>query len=148
MIETKSVGLEEAQKIIDAMLKYSSVMKTGRPMAHAVVDNAGILVAFARMDGASKIVRRMAENKAYTAMTWKRDTREIEELIKGREKTDIIYFGEPERQAIIPGGCLLKLADGTVVGAVGSSGRTVDEDEEAALVGVEAFKKTSKGLGK
>jgi len=134
MIEGKSLGLEEAQRIVDAMLEYSSETKPGRPMSHAVVDSAGILIYFARMDGASAITRRMAENKAYTAIMWKRDTREVAELLKDRGR-DIVFFGEPDRQAAVPGGVPIKLSDGSMAGAVGSSGRLADEDEEVALVG-------------
>jgi glc operon protein GlcG len=134
MIEGKSLGLEEAQRIVDAMLEYSSETKPGRPMSHAVVDSAGILIYFARMDGASAITRRMAENKAYTAIMWKRDTREVAELLKDRGR-DIVFFGEPDRQAAVPGGVPIKLSDGSIAGAVGSSGRLADEDEEVALVG-------------
>ena len=97
MIEVKSIGLEEARKIIDAMLEYSTVTKPGRPMAHAVVDRAGVLVYLARMDGTSAIVQRMAENKAYTAVMWQRDTREISNLFK---QGDVI----PYRLPIRPGG--------------------------------------------
>jgi len=129
MIEGKSLGLEEAQRIVDAMLEYSSETKPGRPMSHAVVDSAGILIYFARMDGASAITRRMAENKAYTAIMWKRDTREVAELLKDRGR-DIVFFGEPDRQAAVPGGVPIKLSDGSIAGAVGSSGRLADEDEE------------------
>ena len=138
MIETKSLGLEEARKIVDAMLEYASVTKPGRPMSHAVVDNAGLLICFARMDGASTITRRMAENKAYTVIMWQRDTREILEVLK-RGNRDIVYFGEPDRQAVVPGGVPIRSADGSIIGAVGSSGRTADEDEEAALAGAKAL---------
>jgi len=134
MIEIKSLGLEEARRIVDTMLEYSSVTKPGRPMSHAVVDSAGILICFARMDGASAITRRMAENKAYTAIMWKRDTREVAELLKNRGR-DIVFFGEPDRQAAVPGGVPIKSSDGSIAGAVGSSGRLADEDEEVALVG-------------
>ena len=138
MIEVKSIGLEEARKIIDAMLEYSTVTKPGRPMAHAVVDRAGVLVYFARMDGTSAIVRRMAENKAYTAVMWQRDTREISNLFKQGD-VSLLCFGEPDRQAAVPGGVPIRTSDGSMIGAAGSSGRTLDEDEEAALAGVKAF---------
>jgi uncharacterized protein GlcG (DUF336 family) len=139
VIEAKSIGLEEARKVIDAMLEYSTVKKPGPPMAHAVVDRAGVLVCFARMDGAPPLVRRMAENKAYTAMIWQLDTRDILGIMKSDPHVSIAYFGEPDRQAVIPGGVPIKASDGSIIGATGSSGRSPDEDEEAALAGAKAF---------
>lgn len=73
--------LEDAQKVIEAMLKYASKTKPGRGMAVAVVDGAGVLVSFARMDGASPNNVRMAINKAYTAIDWRRDTKTSRELL-------------------------------------------------------------------
>lgn len=140
MIEAKNIGLEEARKIIDAMLEYCTVKKPGDPMAHAVVDSAGVLVCFARMDGTCPIIRRMAENKAYTAIMWRMDTRDLFELRNKDPNMKIECFGEPDRQAVIPGGNLLKTSDGSIVGAVASSGRHFNEDEELALIGVKAFK--------
>lgn len=139
MIETKSIGLEEARKIIDAMLEYSTVTKPGPPVAHAVVDRAGILVCFAKMDGAGAIPRRMAENKAYTAIMWERDTRSVGERLKEIDGS-LLWFGEPDRQTVVPGGIPIRASDNSIIGAVGSSGRHPDEDEEVALVGVRAFK--------
>jgi uncharacterized protein GlcG (DUF336 family) len=139
VIEAKNIGLEEARKIIDAMLEYTTVKKPGDPMAHAVVDNSGVLVCFARMDRTCPIIRRMAENKAYTAIMWRKDTREIFNARNTDPNMKIECFGEPDRQAVIPGGNLLKTGDGYVVGAVASSGRHFDEDEEVALIGVKTF---------
>jgi uncharacterized protein GlcG (DUF336 family) len=139
VIEAKNIGLDEARKIIDAMLEYTTVTKPGDPMAHAVVDNSGVLVCFARMDGTCPIIRRMAENKAYTAIMWHKDTRELFDFRNNDPDMKLECFGEHDRQAAIPGGNLLKTGDGRVVGAVASSGRHFNEDEEVALVGVKTF---------
>lgn len=143
MIETKSIGLEEGRKIVDAMLEYSTT-KEGRPMAHAVVDNAGLLVCFVAMDGASTLVRAMAQKKCYTAMAWKKDTREIiKQLKESKYKTKLVAF-IPEWQAAILGGIPLKTSDNMIVGAVGSAGRLPEEDEEACLTGIKAFEEMIK----
>lgn len=133
-----SLILKQARRIIDAMVEYAST-KPGRPMAFAIVDAAGVLVYFVRMDGATPINRRMAENKAYTAIMFRRDTRATRDLLTnaGQKVAD---FGEPDRLTLIPGGNLIRLKDGCIVGAVGSSGRSEDEDEEVTLVGVRAYK--------
>jgi len=141
------IKLREAQETLNAMYRYAAETKPGRPFSLAVVDAAGILVAFIRMDGASSLTARMAVNKAYTAIDWLRDTKEVREVFfTGEGKRDVAWFGDP-RHAPIPGGVLLKAEDGTVVGAVGTSGRKPEEDEEAARVGEQAYKEMLKGKG-
>lgn len=136
MQEKRSLGLDESRPIVDAVLEAARTTKPGRPMSVGVVDNAGVLICFARMDGASPITARMAVNKAYTSIQWQRDTREVQNMMK--EGRDIAWFGDPDRQAPIPGGILIRSSDGTIAGAVGTSGRTADEDEELALIGAGA----------
>jgi len=141
------ITLEEAQKIVDAMLKFASEEKPGRPSSFAVVDGCGVLASFARMDGGSPLGARVSVNKAYTAIDWKRDTKSIREIFfTGESKRDVAWFGEP-RHAPIPGGVLLKDNDGTIVGAVGTSGRTADEDEELAQIGAKAYQDILKNKG-
>ena len=133
------ITLEEAKKITEAMLKFASEIKPGRPSSFAVVDEAGVLVCFVRMDGGSSLGARVSVNKAYTAIDWKRDTKDIQKIFfSGEAKRDVAWFGEP-RHAPIPGGVLLKATNGNIVGAVGTSGRTADEDEELAQVGVTTY---------
>lgn len=133
------IKLREAKELLEVMLKFASETKPGRPSSFAVVDAAGVLIAFVRMDGASPLTTRMAINKAYTAIDWGRDTREVREVFfTGEAKRDIAWFGEP-RHAPIPGGVLLRTKEHTIVGAVGSSGRTAEEDEELAQVGAKAW---------
>ena len=130
-----SLGLEEGRCIVEAIMEAARTTKPGRPSSAAVVDNAGVLIYFARMDGASPLTARMAINKAYTAIDTQRDTRAQYELIT--DGRDVAWFGEP-RMAPIPGGVLIKTSDGSIAGAVGTSGRKADEDEELALVGAKA----------
>jgi len=139
--------LEEAKEILEVMVKFSSQTKPGRPFSLAVVDSAGILVGFNRMDGASPLTARVSINKAYTAIDWGRNTKEVREIFfMGEEKRDIAWFGE-QRHAPIPGGVLLKAEDGTIVGALGSSGRTAEEDEEVVQVGAKAYQEILKKKG-
>jgi glc operon protein GlcG len=133
-----SLTLEQARRVGDAMAEYATVTKPGRGMAFAVVDECGVLMYLARMPQASLINRRMAEHKAWSAIAFKRDTRATRDLLTkmGLKATD---FCEPDRLTLIPGGNLLKTKEGYTVGAVGTSGRHEDEDEEVALVGVKAY---------
>jgi glc operon protein GlcG len=142
MIKTASLDLEEARKIVDAVVEAArSTKPPDRPMSVAVVDNAGVLLSFARMDGASPNTARMAINKAFTAIYWRRDTAEMQNWIK--DGRDISWFGDPFRNAPIPGGVLIKSSDGYIVGAIGTSGRAAMGpmgDEELAQIGAKAFR--------
>jgi uncharacterized protein GlcG (DUF336 family) len=135
------ISLTEAEEVLNAMLKWANETKVGRALSLAVVDAAGVLVAFARQDGASPLTARMAINKAYSAVDWRRDTKDVQRILyKGELMHDVAWFGD-SRQAPIPGGCLLKDANGTVVGAVGISGRpSADDDEDCAQTAVEAYR--------
>jgi len=137
------ITLQQAKEIVEEVIRFATETKPGRPSSFAVVDGAGIPICFARMDGAPSLTARMAVNKAYTAIDWGRDTKEVREIFfTGEKKRDVAWFGDP-RHAPIPGGVLLKTKDGTVVGAIGTSGRTPEEDEELARFGESQWKKLS-----
>jgi len=74
MIQRVSLGLEEAQRAIAAVLEEAK--REGRPVAVAVVDANGDVISCARMDGAHARVLRFAVRKAYTAAVMGRDTLE------------------------------------------------------------------------
>jgi glc operon protein GlcG len=139
------ITLQAAKEILEAMVKFASETKPGRPSSFAVVDRAGVLIAFMRMDGASPLTTRMAINKGYTAIDWGRDTKAVREtFFTGEAKRDVAWFGDP-RHAPIPGGVLLRIKDNSIVGAVGSSGRTAEEDEELAQVGAKVWSNVYRG---
>ena len=138
MQERRSLGLEEAHKIVEAALEVVFAAK-GRPISVAVVDNAGDLVHFSRMDGASPNSANVSINKAYTAIFWKRDTKEVRALLE-ELNMDIAWFGNP-RYSPIQGGVLIKSSDGSILGAIGISGRIPKEppnDEDVAQIGAKA----------
>ena len=146
MIETKSIGLDEARKMIDAMLEFASSKKPGVPMAFAVVDSAGILVAFARMDGAAPAPRYMAENKAFTVAHCKDlgSSEDVGNFIKKDFSYDLACFVEHGRLVPVSGGLPIKTRDGAVIGAVAASGRQGFEDVEVAKAGLKAIEKILK----
>jgi len=137
-VRPDSLTLEQAQKMVDAMVEYATTTKPGRGMAFAVVDESGVLMSFARMPQATLINRQMAEKKAWTAIAFRRDTRDTKDLLAklGLQAAD---FCEPDKLTPIPGGNLIRTEEGYLVGAVGTSGRHYNEDEELALVGVNAY---------
>jgi len=134
MFEVKTIGLAEAEAAIRAMKEEAS--KGGRPMSMAVMDVMGNLIAFERMDGATPLTARMAQNKAYTSAAFGMDTRMYFTWLKGDEK-DIAWYDDHRLTAVI-GGVVVRTKDGRPVGAIGTSGRKQEEDEELALVGKQA----------
>jgi uncharacterized protein GlcG (DUF336 family) len=135
----ESITLIKARKIIDAMLK-AVVEAGGLPVSVAVVDSAGTLLSFAKMEEASANSANTAINKAYTSIQWKRNSSEVRKLLM-KLNMDISWFGN-SRYAPLAGGILIRSADGGIVGATGCSGRMPDEnpnDEEIALIGGKAY---------
>ena len=138
----KSLGLEEARIIVEGAIE--AVKKTGeRPMSIAVVDRCGDTVCVMRMDGIGGTTVHMALAKCYTAIGTLRDTIEMQEVMsKGNAGS---YDFPVANFTVIPGGVLVKKKDGTVVGAVGTSGRQATgpgSDEEIARAGATAFEKS------
>ena len=143
------IKMEEARRVIEAMLEATvdtpedpDNPMTNAPMALAVVDTAGTPVYVVKMDGASTLNVRIAINKAFTAVESRRDTIHSDAAIKKLGR-DIANFqaGEP-RLTYIPGGVLIRSKDGSIVGAVGTSGRLAlgpMGDEELARIGCKAY---------
>ena len=134
------LGLDEAQAIVAAMLEEAA--KRGLKFAAAVVDAGGDLIHLSRMNGASALNARMSYNKAYTAVKWQRDTRAIKERLfdmsLGDERRDIAWFCDPLYTPVW-GGIVLRSGDGTVLGAIGESGGTYQQDEEIGQLGARLF---------
>ena len=130
------ITLEEAQKILAAAERKAGEM--GQPMNIAVMDAGRNLVAFHRMDGAWVASTDIAIDKAFTSAGRGLTTRKIGEMAQPGQPLFGINTTNGGRIVIFAGGIPLE-RDGEVVGAVGVSGGTVDEDHEVAEAGVAAF---------
>ncbi|MGE0151712.1 MAG: heme-binding protein [Reyranellaceae bacterium] len=132
--------LAVAQAVVDAILAAAAERKV--VMAAAVADAGGELVCLKRMDGGTALNSRMAFNKAYTAVKWQRDTKTLKERMfdmnLGDERREMAWFGDL-RFTPVWGGIVLRADDGTVLGALGESGGTPAQDEEAGQIGARAF---------
>lgn len=142
MYSRKLLSLEEARRVGDAALA-KAMEHPERPMSIAVVDALGVLVYFVKMDGASLLSTEMPLRKAYTVINFNFDTAELEKhLADDPSHLTAADFGDP-RLTKIPGGVALRAPDGTLLGAIGTSGRAphVDEvsDLDVALAGAEAL---------
>lgn len=110
----------------------------GVAMSVAVVDSGDALVAFARMDAADLVTVRLAQDKAYTALVNRMPTRDLMPIVQpGTE-----FYGYDSlaggRMVVFAGGMPIERA-GVLVGAVGVSGGSSEEDQRAADAAVAAF---------
>lgn len=132
-----ALSLSDARKILDAALDYIVAQKF-KPMAVGVIDARGALVAYAAQDGTSLKRGDIALGKANGAIALGMGSR----ALMKRAETQA-YFIDAATAAIggslipVPGGVLIK-KDGAVVGAIGISGDTSDNDEAAAIAGIKA----------
>src|SRR5437016_12291922 len=102
----------------------------------AVADSHGELMAFARMDGAPASSIRIAANKPWTAARERKPTKDIGDKVRHPEKGhDIAYYRDA--RFVGWGGGLPSSKDGEVVGAIGVSGLSADEDTGLPALGVE-----------
>ena len=128
--------LEAAERIVAAAKKKAAEINT--KMDIAVVDAGGNLKAFARMDGAWLGSIDIAQRKARTARWFDMDTGVIGTL---SQPGGPLYGIEHSNGGLItfPGGVPLKNGHGEVVGAIGVSGSTVENDHTVAAAGAAAL---------
>jgi uncharacterized protein GlcG (DUF336 family) len=130
------ISLQQAQAVLDAALKRAA--ETGTLMDIAVVDVGGNLKAFARMDGAWLGSIDIAVKKARTARWFDMNTGDIGAL---SQPGGPLFNIEVSNGGLIsfPGGIPLANGDGEVIGAIGVSGSTVDNDHAVASAGAHAI---------
>ena len=131
------ITLEQAQKIVEAARKKAVKMKV--KMNIAVVDAGANLKAFVRMDGAWLGSIDISIKKAKTARFFDMPTGDIGGL---SQPGGSLYNIEVSNGGLIsfPGGIPIKNEEGEIVGAIGVSGDTVENDHTVAEAGVAAFK--------
>ena len=134
------ITLEAAQTIVTAALAEARAKKM-KPLAVAVLDARGVLKAFAAEDETSLKRAAIAQGKAYGAIALGVPSRMIAKMAEARPHF-ITAVTHAVGGSLIPvaGGVLVKNQAGKLVGAVGVSGDTSDNDEVAALAGIRAAK--------
>jgi uncharacterized protein GlcG (DUF336 family) len=130
--------LKAAQKIVAVALKMARE-KGFKPLAMAVLDARGSLKAAACEDGTSLKRIDIAIGKAHGAVALGVGTRSIAKLAADRPQFVAAVTHAVGGSLIpVPGGVLIRSKKGELLGAVGVSGDTSDNDELAALAGIEA----------
>jgi len=130
------ISLEGAKKVIAAATAEAA--KNNWPVAIAVVDSSGYLVAFHRLDNTQLGSVDVAIGKAKTAALFRRPTKAFEDtLAQGGANVKVVTL---PGALPIEGGLLL-VVDGKIIGAVGVSGVKSSEDGQIAAAGVAALLK-------
>jgi uncharacterized protein GlcG (DUF336 family) len=134
----QDLSLDAAEKVVSAAKAKAAELKTR--MDITVVDAGGNLKAFARMDGAWLGSIDISMRKARTARWFDMNTGEIGKL---SQPGGPLFGIEHSNGGLItfPGGVPLKDAKGEVVGAIGVSGSTVENDHAVAAAGAQALGK-------
>ena len=129
-----NLSLEKARKIIRAGEKKAKEMNLSA--VFAVVNSEGSLIIEERMDNAILVSVEVAYKKAYTAAALKLNTQDLTALVQ----PGAMFYGlQSDPKYIVFGGGMLLKVDGKIVGAIGVSGGSAQEDIEIAKACVEAF---------
>ena len=134
-LKTQDISMDQAHAILAAAVKKADDLKIKQNVA--IVDAGGNLKAFVRMDGAWVGSIDIAIKKAKTARYFDMPTGEIGKLSQPGKP---LYMIEVSNQGLItfPGGVPIRASDDTIIGAIGVSGSTVENDDACARAGAEA----------
>jgi glc operon protein GlcG len=130
-----SVTLDQAKKI--AALSVAEAAKNNWKMAIAIVDVAGDLVYFEKMDGTQVASVNIAQDKARSSVRFKRPTKAMQDVLAAGGAG--VRFLALQGAIPVEGGLPL-LIDGKIAGAIGASGGTSDQDGLAAKAGADSVK--------
>jgi uncharacterized protein GlcG (DUF336 family) len=133
-----SITLKQANTIIDAILKRGAELDC-RPISAVVVEAGCVVKAFQKDDGASMSRFEMAYGKAYAALSLGRSSTLVK--LRQQEKPEFVRFligASGERLFAEGGGRLIRDAQGEIIGAVGVTGDTEENDDALAAHGIHA----------
>ena len=131
-------GAIEFGESAEEALAREFLEEIGQPMDIAVVDAGGNLKAHVRMDGAFVGSITISINKAYTAIAFQQETAHLQEDTRPGGPIFGLSDAHGGRLVVFPGGIPL-VREGEIVGAIGVSTGTVEQDQEVAEAGVAAF---------
>src|SRR5215469_15753587 len=127
-----SLGFSQAQTIVNEAIRQARDMKLR--ISVAVADEAGGLLAFARMDGAARLSARTSVDKTRSVILTGKATIDVGEDLRSEMASEPeLFHGMIARWEIVPfGGGVPVLISGRLVGAVAVSGGSSREDHEIA----------------
>jgi uncharacterized protein GlcG (DUF336 family) len=133
------ITLSKSRKIVSAALKKAQELGLRQPMSVVVLDSRAAVKVFESQDGSSLLRFKMAHGKANGSLALGIGSRAIFERAKQQP-----FFSQAVNALAdgglvpVPGGVLIRDRKGAIVGAVGITGDTSDNDEICAVAGIEA----------
>ena len=137
MYDKAMLSLEQVRRAMNAMLDKAT-QEPNRPVAVAIVDDAGNILNYARMDGCRTNPQAFAVRKAYTSAMSGRDSADYAENLKNQGRT-VADMGNPNLVSAQGAVAVLHPTSGAVLGAIGVSGLSSQEDEDLARLGMQAL---------
>ena len=133
------LALDTARKILDAAFAKAGELKL-KPLVVTILDARGVLKLAAAQDGTSLMRAEIAHGKAYGALAMGMGSRAL--FQRAQEQAyfiDAVNTIAKGALVPVPGGVLIRDAAGALLGAIGISGDTSDNDEAAATAGIAAL---------
>ncbi|WCK52630.1 heme-binding protein [Aneurinibacillus sp. Ricciae_BoGa-3] len=130
------ITLELAKKMIESAEKEA--IQIGVPVVISIVDDGGNFIACHRMDDALLVSVDLAQNKAWTSVAMKMSTSDLAQLAGPEKELYGINTSNNGRVVVFGGGIPLR-KDEQIVGAVGVSGGSVEQDIRVAQSAVQVF---------
>ena len=136
VVTQRMISADAAVRMLTSAKAHASQLE--KSFSIAIVDAAGVLVAFHRMDGASLGSVQVSIDKAYSAAAFGRGTHEWPAVF---EKDAALRLGAPSGlDRLVPfGGGLPIVIDGARVGGIGVSGAHYTEDQKVAQAGLDSL---------
>jgi uncharacterized protein GlcG (DUF336 family) len=132
------IDLARATAIVDKALAHGQSLKLP-PLTVAVLDGSGCLVSFKRQDGSSLLRPEIAQAKAWGALGMGMGSRALAQRASVQPAfISAVNSLAGGRLIPVPGGVLIRSSDKSIIGAVGITGATSDQDETCAVAGIEA----------
>lgn len=137
MYQKAMLSLDQTQKAMQAMLEKCT-KEPNRPVAIAIVDDQGSLLSYARMDGCRTNPQTFAIRKAYTAAMSGSDSGAYAERMKSQGRS-VTEMGNPGLVAAQGAVVIIHPETKQIMGAIGVSGLSSQEDEDLSRLGVQAL---------
>lgn len=131
-----NISYNDAVTVLDAAIAKANSLNI--PVSISVVDNGGHLISFARLDSIYGVID-FSIKKAKTAAMFGVDSDAIGTIIAGTGLHAQGMINANGGLLTIAGGVVIKNMEGKVIGAIGSSGGTPEQDREIALAGAAAI---------
>tara|TARA_R110001583_G_scaffold33665_3_gene113710 strand:+ start:2910 stop:3374 length:465 start_codon:yes stop_codon:yes gene_type:complete len=141
MLTIKRLDQADAQILIQGAREKAN--EIGIPMCIAITDESGNLVAFERMDGGKVTSITIAQDKSFTASAARKATHEYNQVCVPGSLVFGIHTALGGRLSVVGGGLPIQV-DGVVVGGIGLSSGTPQQDMTCAQAGIDYFIQTQK----